>query len=371
MNPFLTVISGNDEAAVKARAHGLIVEWFGEEYENSSDLEIVRGDEETAAPDAVFGAFRNAVSTPPFFGGEKTVWLRHWNLFRLLAEARAGKAAEALGERFLNEIVKAPPVEGVRILIDGAGLDLRKTLAKTLKAAEGVELEILNPPDTRARDFARRQAAAVMEECKKAKRKIAPDAAEYLAAATGSDSMRRANELEKLFCYVPAGEAITLEDCRAVVTADAEAMSWELSSALTERNAAAALGLVAPLLKQLRQERSGGNWELALLRSAVNAFTDIVQARQAMAELNIPARFGPNDFSTLDPALKEKFPKNRLLTYHPYRAYKVCESAARWRPWECARAFDLIVEAQRRMVSGGDSRLILEKLILDLCRCER
>ena len=87
-----------------------------------------------------------------------------------------------------------------------------------------------------------------------------------------------------------------------------------------------------------------------------------------MAELHIPARFGPNDFNDLDPALKSEFPKNRLLTYHPYRAYKVCESAARWRPAECARALELIVEAQRQMVSGGEARLILEKLIVDLCR---
>ena len=371
MEKFLTVISGNDDAAVKARALALIVERLGEDYENSPDLEIVRGDEETASPEAVFGAFLNAARTPPFFGGEKTVWLRHWNLFRLLSEARAGKAVEALGERFVNEIVKAPPVEGVKLLIDGAGLDLRKTLAKTLKSAEGVELEILNPPDARSRDFARRQAATVMEEVKKAKRRIAPDAAEYLAAATGTDTLRRSSELEKLFCYVPSGEIITLEDCHAVVTADAEAMSWELGSALTERNAAAALGLVAPLMRQMKQERAGGSWELALLRSVSNAFTDIVQAHQAMAELHIPARFGPNDFSNLDPALKEAFPKNRLLTYHPYRAYKVCESAARWRPGECARALDLIVEAQRQMVSGGDCRLILEKLIVDLCRRER
>lgn len=366
MTHFLTVISGSDEPAVKARAHDLAVEWHGENFADSTDLEIVRGDDETLSPEALFGDFLAAAATPPFFGGTKTVWLRHWNLFKALSEARASKATEHLAERFAAEIVAAPPVEGVRLLVDGMGLDLRKNLAKTLKNTEGVELEILNLPDTRARDFARRQSLAVIEEVKRAKRKIAPDAAEYLAAATGSDSARRVNELEKLYCYVPAGETISLEDCHQVVTTDIEAVVWELSSALTERNAAAALGLVTPLLKQLKQERTG-NWELALIRSAVNAFTDIVQARQYMAELDVPARFGPNYFGNLDPALKEKFPDNKLLTYHPYRAYKICESAARWQPVECARAFDLIVEAQRQMVSGGDSRLVLEKLILDLC----
>ena len=119
MTHFLTVISGSDEPAVKARAHALIAEWHGADFENSTDLEIVRGDDESAAPEAVFGSFLAAVLTPPFFGGTKTVWLRHWNLFKALSDARVSKATEQLAVRFAAEIVNAPPVDGVRLLVDG------------------------------------------------------------------------------------------------------------------------------------------------------------------------------------------------------------------------------------------------------------
>ena len=106
-----------------------------------------------------------------------------------------------------------------------------------------------------------------------------------------------------------------------------------------------------------------------MLWSAAGAFTDIVQTHGFMRELKVPRRFGPNFFDSLDASLKEEFPKNKLLSYHPYRAYKLCESAARWSPQSLAKALDLIVEAQRKMVSGSDSLLTLEKLIIDLGRC--
>ncbi len=365
----LVVISGSDEAAVKSRALALVAEWFGPDYDQSNDLETIRGDDDAVSPEASLKDFAAAAATPPFFGGEKTVWLRHWNGFKLLADSRAAKSAEALAARFADELVTPAAVPGVRMLVDGPGLDGRKTLAKTLKAAADVELEMLNLPDTRARDFARQQAASLSAQVKNAGFKITPDAAEYLAAATGGDTARRANELEKLYCYVAPEKTITLEACHEVVSFDVAAVSWKLGSALSERNAAAALSLVTPLLRQLKREKTSGNQELSLLWSAAGAFTDIVQTRSYMSELEVPARFGPNFFDGLAPALKEKFPKNKLLSYHPYRAYKLCESASRWPSGSCAKAFDLIVEAQRKMVSGGDSQLVLEKLILDLCAC--
>ena len=45
------------------------------------------------------------------------------------------------------------------------------------------------------------------------------------------------------------------------------------------------------------------------------------------------------------------------------------ESAARWNSKSLAKALDLIVEAQRKMVSGSDALLTLEKLVIDLGNC--
>ena len=108
---------------------------------------------------------------------------------------------------------------------------------------------------------------------------------------------------------------------------------------------------------------------MSLLWSVAGTFSDIVQTHSFMQELNVPKRFGPNYFDSLDASYKERFPKNKLLTYHPYRAYKLCESAARWNSKSLAKALDLIVEAQRKMVSGSDALLTLEKLVIDLGNC--
>ena len=365
----LTVVSGSDDAAVKSRSLAIVAEWFGEEYERSNDLEIIRGDDETVAPEDSLNEFLASAQTPPFFGDGKTVWLRHWSGFKLLSESRSAKAAEALMNRFAEEVVKPEPIEGIRLLVDGSGLDGRKSLAKLLKNSENVEFELLNLPDQKAKDFVRQQVGSISQQAKAAGYKITPDAAEYLAAATGSDSALRSNELEKLYCYTADAKVITLDDCREVVTFDAAAVSWELGSALSERNTAGALALLTPILRTLKKEKSSGNQELSLLWSAAGAFTDIVQTKSYMQELNVPKHFGPNFFSQLDSSYKERFPKNKLLSYHPYRAYKLCESAARWNSKSLAKALDLIVEAQRKMVSGSDALLTLEKLVIDLGNC--
>ena len=91
----LTVISGSDDAAVKSRAQAVITEWLGPEYDTSNDLEIIRGDDETVAPEDSLNEFLASAMTPPFFGDGKTVWLRHWSGFKLLSESRSAKAAEA------------------------------------------------------------------------------------------------------------------------------------------------------------------------------------------------------------------------------------------------------------------------------------
>ena len=61
----LTVISGSDDAAVKSRAQAIITDWLGADYDTSNDLEIVRGDDETVAPEESLNEFLASAMTPP------------------------------------------------------------------------------------------------------------------------------------------------------------------------------------------------------------------------------------------------------------------------------------------------------------------
>ena len=56
-----------------------------------------------------------------------------------------------------------------------------------------------------------------------------------------------------------------------------------------------------------------------------------------------------------------------LLKMHPYRAFKMCENAAKFTEQELARALHAILMANRAMVSGGCSpRLAMEQMVFEI-----
>ena len=97
----------------------------------------------------------------------------------------------------------------------------------------------------------------------------------------------------------------------------------------------------------------------------------MVQTRLAMLELGVKNP-GPNTFAALPQEQKDKYPANPLLKIHPFRAYKVCESAARFSDRELAEKLTAVRDASRALVSGGgDKRIILEQLTLKLAKKNR
>ena len=175
------------------------------------------------------------------------------------------------------------------------------------------------------------------------------------------------SELDKLICYVGKNNSITLADCKAICSRTPEAMSWDFANRLIERDVPSALAIVGDLMEQLRSQRGGGNQELAILSSATRSFQEMVKVKTAAAELNMPKRVGKSFFYSLDPGLKEKYPDNILLSVHPFRAYMMCENSLSFTDRDLAGALEAILDANRRLVSGGgDSRIILEQLVLKI-----
>ena len=172
-----------------------------------------------------------------------------------------------------------------------------------------------------------------------------------------------ANELEKLHCYTADAKEITLDDCRLVVSKTSEALSWEFTSAVVSGERAKALLTLNTLMSQ---KESG--MEIRLLAGLSQEYQRMIQTRLAMKELKI-SRPAPNMIDNLSPDIKAQFPANPLLKMHPYRAFKVCESALKSDAASLAANITAIRDASRSLVSGGgDSRMLLEQLILKLCR---
>ena len=360
----LYLISGDDDFAIKLHSREVISSLCGEDAENNPDLEIIKGDSDDLKVDEILSRLMAALHTPPFLSPNKKIWLRHFAHFE---KALAVNAGDIIKKRMTEvvEFIKAGIPDDITLIIDGPGIDQRKAFFKSCKAAIGSDIQIFKKTSFGDRNFAENQRRLIQEICGKAGKQIDQAAVYYLSETISGDSGRLQTELEKVFCYAGASR-ITVDDCKAICSCTPEAMSWDFANALVDRNMSAALRLVNTLVKQLTAQR-GGNLELSILSQATRSFQEMIKTKNAMAEINAPARVGKSYFSAIPQGMKEKFPDNMLLKIHPFRAYKICESAGKFNDQQLARALRDILSANRKLVSGGGHpRIVLEQLITNI-----
>lgn len=355
--PTLHIVSGDDEFAVKSRARTLAAELCGDAPDADERLEIVEGSSDAGRKaDQILSEFLDAIRTPPFLTETKVVRLKQFAFLAEWIDAAADKK-ESLYRSAAEQLLKPLP-EGISAVIDGPGLDQRKSFVKKLRET-GAAIEVFNSLKSNDKNFAQDRRTAIQAWSRRNGRAVAPDAAAWLAEVLGGDSGSLSNELDKLAAYAGDGATITLADCRAICSRTPEAVAWNFTGALVERNTRGALELLDTLLEQ-------GDDPLRVMAMIANEYQRMIQVRLAMAELGI-TRPSPGAFDGLPSDAKTRFPKNPLVGIHPFRAFKLCESAARFADAELARALKLILEANRSLVSGGgESRLVLERLIFSL-----
>ena len=366
------LISGNDEFAIKAGANEHISELCGPDFEDNPILEVITGDSETTAPAVMLAKFTAALKTPPFLSGSKVVWLRHFNYFEALCDAAGQSALGQAGEE-MADFFKSPLPEDLAVVIDGPGLDQRKSLFKTFKQISGAVIDFYRKADLRDRDYSKNQAERIAKAVRRLKKQIEPAAADFLVSAVGSDSGRILNEIDKLAAYTgDERDLITIDDCRNICSRTPEALAWEFTDALTSGNAAAAIKAADNALETAKLARTGNNPELGLIAQSVRAFEDILETQLAMEELHVPPRPGSHYFYNLPEELKQSHPDNILVKSHPFRAFKLAERAMAFPPRKIASAFRALLKANRLLVSSQtDSRLILESLIVAICAAPR
>lgn len=371
----LFFIAGNDRFAVRARAREVVTELCGEEFENNPELEVIRGDFGELSPSAAVGAavaaiaeFLAALRTPPFLSAGKTVWLKNFECFPELMDSSAPEAVAAVNS--LQEYLKTPIPDDLNVVVDGGEIDQRKSLFKAFKQAEGAVVTILRKAELSDKDYTRNQSAKVEELLSGNNLRVEPEAVDFLVNAVGSDSGRLLGEIAKIVDYMDGeNRPVTLADCQRVVSRTPEALSWEFANALTSGNVKAALTVADTSIEAMRGAKSGGNLELGLIYQAMRAFKDVMDTRIAMEELQVPPRAGKNYFYSLSEEEKSAHKDNILVKSHPFRAYKLVETAANFPPKKVASALRALLAANRKLVSGGgDSRMVLEEMIIAICR---
>jgi len=248
---------------------------------------------------------------------------------RLLKPKRRGKQAEASGDGdedaeppsdldTLTEYVQSP-VPSTTLVLLSSDLDKTRKIGKSLvKHATVVECwGLKNEKNPRFVDFratARRAEEMVRRAVAESGQQIEPAAARLVAERAGIDIVRLRGDLERLMLYTVGKPKITLADAQDIVSAESAQDDWAVTNAIQQRNAAEAL-------RQL---------SLAMEAGAV--------PYMILGQLGW-------------------FVRDKLSAVEPRRV---------------PRAVDALFRADQDLKSsGGDPKVLLERLVVELCERER
>ena len=183
--------------------------------------------------------------------------------------------------------------------------------------------------------------------------KLDTDAARELVDSLGGDMMMVANELEKLVLFVGEKKRITLGDVETLVLAAKQRSFYELTDAISARDAARALGVLDAIL-------SSGDGEDA-------AIGHLYMLSRTFRQMLVILERNVRDSRALWQALWQGF------RIPPFAAEDVIRQARRYKSKrELTSAIRRVARADLALRSNPPSkRLVLENLVLDLTAAPR
>ena len=188
----------------------------------------------------------------------------------------------------------------------------------------------------------------IAEYCATRAFKMDADGARELVDALGGDMMMISNELEKLILYVGEKKKITLGDVETMVLAAKQRSLYELTDAISSKNAVRALEILDAML-------SAGDGEDA-------AIGHLYMLAKTFRQMLVILERNVRDQRMLWAALWQGF------RVPPFAADDIIRQARRYKSKrELTRAIRLVAKADLALRSNPPGkRLVLEKLILDL-----
>lgn len=368
----IQMATGDDEFAIKECARKLVAELRSSLGVGEEDLEIIDGAADGRKAADIIGLFIQSWRTPAFLSGQKIVWLKDFQHFEL-AYGKTPKGYSAADKKAFEELLtllksEAPP-EGTVVVINGPNLHRGSSFYKTM--GKKAKIEFFKKIDGADKNFAEHQRRTILDACRAAGKNIEPAAITFLTQTMGSDGGTVHNEMEKLICLTADRDSITIDDCRKITSRTDETVYWAFSDALVRGDVEACFEAIDSLVEQKKSGSGGG--EIALIGGAVKSFQEVVKTKTAAAGLGVRGNPGENYFYSVPAETKESHPGNFLLKLHPFRAYKLCETAARISDRGLAAILRRLLETQRQLVSGGvdrevGTRIALEQTAIAVCR---
>jgi DNA polymerase III subunit delta len=316
------LIVGDDEAEMSTLAADL-ASGLVEEALRAFNSERMYAGERGMGPSAIVEAAR----TLPMMSDRRVVVVLRGE--KLLKPKRRGKAVEAEVDAPGGEEIAEPPsdldvldayvrdpVPQTTLVLVASDVDRTRKIYKTLqKHATIVECWGLKGGRDASRidlrDVARRAEQLVRERVEKAGQQIDAKAARLIAGRAGTDIGRLRNDTDRLLLYAAGKAKISEEDAREIASAETSQDDWAVTNAIERKDTARALRELALALE------SGG------------------VSYQILGQL-------------------AWFVREKMVNADARRVPAAIEALFRT---------DLELKS-----SGGDPRVLLERLVVDLCR---
>ena len=270
--------------------------------------------------------------------------------------------AQKLGRRVVITMDRMGELE--TILAAAADLDLRPLIGVRARlTTKGAGKWVESTGDRSKFGLTTAEIVATVERLRQAGKTLDYRAQEMFLARTGDDLRSVQQELEKLVLFIGDRSMITAQDVESVVVDQGEAWIFDLTRALGDRDAPAALAHLARLLAQ-------GEAALKILATLTGEIRRLLRARQLLAtDLAKLWRRGMSYQQFQQLVSRDRGP---LLTRNLYADYMCFQRAERFSLAELQSYMEALFAADYRLKSGGtQAGLVLEGLVLGLCMRRR
>lgn len=285
----------------------------------------VEYDGESVACNAVFDELR----TLPFLGSRRVVLLE-----------KADKFADRFRDA-LNNYLDSPSATGTLILLL-AKLDARTKLGKALAKWRSVV--------DCGRLYERQVPGWIVERTRRHGKRIAPRAAQMLAEYVGSDLGQLSNHIEKLVTYVGDRAQIDADDIAALTDTDRTRTIFELTECIGSKHTQRAL----TILNQFTQSGDEAPYVVTMLAW---------QLRRLWKTKRIVAQSARGAGDSLVTDVQKAVGGARFFIPDLIRQSQAYEEA------DLVRGYRLLLEYDVKFkTSGDDPKMLLELLVLNLCR---
>lgn len=185
---------------------------------------------------------------------------------------------------------------------------------------------------------------SVEKKCQNAEITLSKPAMDFFMELCGKSVESAQQEIEKIVLWAEKGQEVDLDTCRRLIWGETESNIWDIANGIQERNPVKALQALQKLFAE-------GEEGYSILGTLISTFRNLHVCK-----------------SMLDEKIPEKEWKN-YLNVAPFILDRCKSTSKKYTLSSLQHALTLLCEADSGIKGGkSEPRLVVERLVLDLCR---